>query len=125
MKKFLFVLTCLMVSVMMQAGDVSRQEALEKARQFMPNKEFKQQESGQRKAPGIAPMNSPYYVFNAENNAGFVIVSGDDRTEAILGYSDKGELDIETAPDNVKWLLDYYDKVWRSLVLGACFNYTF
>ncbi len=111
MKKFLFVLTCLMVSVMMQAGDVSRQEALEKARQFMPNKEFKQQESGQRKAPGIAPMNSPYYVFNAENNGGFVIVSGDDRTEAILGYSDKGELDIETAPDNVKWLLDYYDKV--------------
>ncbi len=111
MKKFLFVLTCLMVSVMMQAGDVSRQEALEKARQFMPNKEFKQQESGQRKAPGIAPMNSPYYVFNAENNGGFVIVSGDDRTEAILGYADKGELDVENAPDNVKWLLDYYDEV--------------
>lgn len=111
MKKFLFVLTCLMMSVMMQAGDVSRQEALEKARQFMPNKEFKQQESGQRKAPGIAPMNCPYYVFNAENNGGFVIVSGDDRTEAILGYADKGELDVENAPDNVKWLLDYYDEV--------------
>lgn len=111
MKKFLFVLTCLMMSVMMQAGDVSRQEALEKARQFMPNKEFKQQESGQRKAPGIAPMNSPYYVFNAENNGGFVIVSGDDRTEAILGYADKGELDVENAPENLKWLLDYYDQV--------------
>ena len=111
MKKFLFVLTCLMMSVMMQAGDVSRQEALEKARQFMPNKEFEQQESSQRKAPGIGSMNSPYYVFNAENNGGFVIVSGDDRTEAILGYADKGELDVENAPDNVKWLLDYYDKV--------------
>ena len=96
---------------MLQAGEVSRQEALEKARRFMPNKEFKQQESFQRKVSAVGPKNSPYYVFNAENNSGFVIVSGDDRTEAILGYSDKGELDIETAPDNVKWLLDYYDKV--------------
>ena len=100
-----------MISFMMQAGEVSRQEALEKARQFMPNKEFKQQESGQRKVSAVGTTSSPYYVFNAENNAGFVIVSGDDRTEAILGYSDKGELDIETAPDNVKWLLDYYSKV--------------
>ena len=81
----------------------------------MPNKEFKQQEDGRRKAPGIVPMNSPYYVFNAENNDGFVIVSGDDRTKAILGYADKGELDVENAPDNVKWWLDEYTRQMDAL----------
>ena len=81
----------------------------------MPNKEFKQQEDGRRKAPGIVPMNSPYYVFNAENNDGFVIVSGDDRTKAILGYADKGELDVENAPDNVKWWLDEYARQMDAL----------
>ena len=111
MKKVLTVMVCFMMSIMMQAGDVSRQEALEKAQQFMPNKEFKQQSDSRRKVSANGSQSSPYYVFNAENNGGFVIVSGDDRTEAILGYADKGELDAENAPENVKWLLDYYDQV--------------
>ncbi len=111
MKKVLTAMVCLMMSIMMQAGDVSRQEALEKAQQFMPNKEFKQQSDSRRKVSANGSQSSPYYVFNAENNGGFVIVSGDDRTEAILGYADKGELDAENAPENVKWLLDYYDQV--------------
>ena len=111
MKKVLTAMVCIMMSIMMQAGDVSRQEALEKAQQFMPNKEFKQQSDSRRKVSANGSQSSPYYVFNAENNGGFVIVSGDDRTEAILGYADKGELDAENAPENVKWLLDYYDQV--------------
>ena len=115
MKKVLTAMVCLMMSIMMQAGDASRQEALEKAQQFMPNKEFKQQSDSRRKVSANGSQSSPYYVFNAENNGGFVIVSGDDRTEAILGYADKGELDVENAPDNVKWLLDYYAKVITAL----------
>lgn len=34
----------------------------------------------------------PYYVFNTNDDNGFVIVSGDDRTAEILAYSDKGRL---------------------------------
>ncbi len=110
MRKFLLCLVCFMISFMMQAGEVSRQEALEKARQFMPNKEFKQHESSQRKVSAVATTNSPYYVFNAENNSGFVIVSGDDRTEAILGYSDKGSIDVDRIPEGLQDLLDGYKK---------------
>ncbi len=111
MKKFIIMFGLIMISIMMQAGGVSKYEALEKARRFMPDKKFKQEEGGRRKVLGSGFTNSPYYVFNAENNSGFVIVSGDDRTEAILGYADHGELNIDNAPDNMKWLLDYYDKV--------------
>ena len=31
--------------------------------------------------------NPPYYIFNAEGNGGFVIISGDDRTPEVLGYA--------------------------------------
>ena len=30
-----------------------------------------------------------YYVFNRENDEGFIIVSGDDKTIPVLGYCDK------------------------------------
>lgn len=44
---------------------------------------------------------SPFYVYNVENNGGFVIVSGDDAIGTIIGYSDKGTFDLEGAPSNV------------------------
>jgi hypothetical protein len=37
-------------------------------------------------------------VFNIGTNEGFVIVSGDDRTPAVLGYSDKGSFDMDRLP---------------------------
>ena len=46
-----------------------------------------------------------YYIFNSQN--GYVIVSGDDRAEEILGYGDR-PLDINTMPCNMKaWLATY------------------
>lgn len=56
-----------------------------------------------------------YYVFNVEEDGGFVIVSADDRTEEILGYSDTGTFDTSNMPDNVKSWLGYYEQVIRSL----------
>ena len=44
--------------------------------------------------------NSLYYIINRDNNQGFVVVSGDTRTRAILAYADKGNLDEETLRDN-------------------------
>ena len=49
--------------------------------------------------------NTPFYVFNAEGNAGFVIVSGDDRTKPILGYSVSGSFKEDALPENVEWWL--------------------
>lgn len=48
---------------------------------------------------------APYYIFNIGNREGFVIVSGDDNAEPVLGYSDRGELDLDNMPANmVEWL---------------------
>ena len=59
--------------------------------------------------------NQSFYIFNVENNDGFVIVSGDDRTDAILGYSEHGNLDMNSAPCNVKWLLQAYEQMINNL----------
>ena len=50
-----------------------------------------------------------FYIFNSSN--GYVIVSGDDRAEEILGYGD-GQLDINTIPCNMKaWLATYKEQI--------------
>ena len=51
--------------------------------------------------------NQPYYIFNAdENSGGYVIVAGDDRLPAVLGYSSDGYLDMENAPEALLALLE-------------------
>ena len=53
-----------------------------------------------------------YYVFNAGNNGGYVIISGDDRTEPILGYVEQGSFDPNNIPENMRsWLQLYADQI--------------
>ena len=54
-----------------------------------------------------------FYVFNRD--AGFVIVSADDRAPEILGYSDAGPFDIDSLPDNFRYLLNSYAAELESL----------
>ena len=50
-------------------------------------------------------VNQPIYVFNAEDDKGFVVVSGDDRTDAILGYTLQGCYSEDDAPPALKeWM---------------------
>lgn len=59
---------------------------------------------GVRKA-GKYVNQAAYYVFNADEAKGFVIISGDDRTLPVLGYSSEGSFDVTHLPDNFKgWL---------------------
>ncbi len=111
MKKIYFFLIALFVSLTMNAGEVTEQQALQKAQQFMQGKKFKQ--TNLRRAASIA--GNAYYVFNAENKSGFVIVAGDDRMPDILGYAERGNFNTTKIPTNVKWLMDYYTKVAQSL----------
>lgn len=113
MKKLLFLLLAFMATVAMNAEQVSRQQALKKAQQFMPSKQFGQAKSFAR---GDSPTDmEPFYIFNAKGQKGFVIVSGDDRTEPILGYSDKGEITEKNMPENLKYWLECYEIQMKSL----------
>lgn len=47
-----------------------------------------------------------FYIFNKSNEGGFVIVSGDDRTEDVLGYSNHGTIDMEAINPNLRFWLN-------------------
>ena len=119
MKKLLFTFLAVMVSVTMNAEKVSRQKALQKAQQFMPGKQFTAARS-RSLARGDDPQTEEesLYILNAVNG-GFVIVSGDDRTAPILGYSDKGEFRTDNMPENVRYWLESYVEQIKALDNGA------
>ena len=104
MKKLLFLLLTFMLAVAVNAEQVSRQQALQKARQFMPGKQFAE---AKRFARAGSPVDKePFYIFNTEGQNGFVIISGDDRTQPVLAYAEQGSLEEGQMPDNMKWWLD-------------------
>ena len=47
-----------------------------------------------------------YYVFDNETGPGFVIVSGDDAVQPILGYSDVSDFRVDGMPSNLRWWLE-------------------
>ena len=101
------------ITVPATAQHVSEQTALERANAFL-----QEPTSSMRKAMRKAPRKAPrlkaavtrdeFYIFNDEANQGFVIVSGEERTPDILGYSDEGCFDSSNIPDNVQAWLDGY-----------------
>ncbi len=48
-----------------------------------------------------------YYVFTG-NQGGYVIVAGDDRAPAVLGYSDDGTFDSQNMPEAMQYMLEGY-----------------
>lgn len=49
-----------------------------------------------------------FYVYNIGDNAGFVIVAGDDNVMPILAYSDSGSFPMEDIPQNMAKQLELY-----------------
>jgi len=119
MKRLLFLLIAFISSSAVFAEKVTEQEAFQKAQQFLEGKQFIPQKLLQRKnlhrEPRKGVDSNAYYVFNIEDKGGFVIVSGDDRTEAILGYAEHGSFNEENMPSNVKAWFCYYEQVILSL----------
>ena len=64
-------------------------------------------------------LSRPYYVFNGDDNSGFVIVSGDKRAKKILGYSNTGSFDLDNMPTQLAWLLSEYQKMMEALPSNA------
>ncbi|MDE6720917.1 MAG: Ig-like domain-containing protein, partial [Bacteroidaceae bacterium] len=61
----------------------------------------------------------PYYVFNGDDDRGFVIISGDNRARKILGYSDTGNFDFDNLPPQLSAMLDQYAEQIKSLPESA------
>ena len=101
-KHFSFLTLLLGISVTTVAAPIQPQKAKQLAENF-----FKGSKNGGAKLKmsyqaqdDTKSGNSLYYVINRGDNQGFVVVSGDTRTRAILAYSDKGYLNEEAIHEN-------------------------
>lgn len=131
-----FVLSILFawISIFAYPAQISETKALEKAQQFYAqNKQsllrtatdFQLIHTGTTHTTDLRSVGSTiyYYIFNVTDQQGFVIVSGDDRTKPILGYSNEGSFSAENMPDNLKnWLNFYQSEI--SYVMEADFAQT-
>lgn len=105
------------------ANPVDPEKALETATEFWKSKVGKSSAAGIKrigvdrmsKAAGriaVEEKNPQFYIFTAENNNGFVIVSGDDELPAIVGYSTDATNYATEMPDAlVAWLGEYSEYV--------------
>lgn len=98
------------------ADDVTAEQAEQQAIAFLTNS--RATAGGPHYAPGTTPRLklagkvSGLYVFNVADNGGFVIVSNDDATTPVLGFSDSGSIDPNNIPDNMRaWLQGYADEI--------------
>lgn len=119
-KKLLYLLVLAFLSLTQKAisAPVGENTAKKAATHFAmsmsalrSNAELKLVYTGGIESEGLRAEQAPLlYVYNIGNNAGFVIVSGDDNAYPILGYGDKGGFEVTHMPENIAHWLDFYQK---------------
>lgn len=116
MKKYLLLLLTLVFAMASYADKVTEQQALQKAQRFFKDKQIVSKSLTRSMTRGDqSASQEDFYVFNAEKNGGFVIISGDDRTPEVLGYADSGSLDLNNLPPNLKGWMEEYSKQIKAL----------
>ena len=116
MRKIYLLIIFVLFALGLSAQPISEQEALQKAQRFLHGKNIISPAMAHSLSRGMN--GTPYkhlYLFNVEDNGGFVIVAGDSRAREILGYSDQGHLDYSQMPENMKWWLSQYDEAIASI----------
>lgn len=111
MKK-IWILICILYvlhlcSLPVCAQQISKEVAKEKALAFL-SKSAKTRKASPELV--LANDQNEFYIFNNESNGGYIIVSGDERTPDVLGYSDNGHYDSKHVPCNMQAVLDGYAK---------------
>lgn len=114
MKHLLFTIAAIFAFTAAFASPVTKEQARQRALSFLSTKATYDVGSKADNPSDltVADSSSAYYVFNVGQNGGFVIVSSDDRTETVLGYSDTGSFNTTDVPEALnELLLDYTNQV--------------
>lgn len=130
MRKYLLTLVgCTLWTLLSVAAPRTAQEAAEIASRFtslhQPIRAKQSSAMGQQMRLAYTQAQTNHtpalYVFNTEKaDGGFVIVSADDNTRAILGYADNGTFSKENMPANMRfWLQMYADEIARASEMPA------
>ena len=99
------------------AGPIDKEQAMQKAQRFYSDRGQTSKVRKLKQVPRAAEVstameNDCFYVFNAGEDDGYVIISGDDRTPDVLGYCDNGTFRADDMPENMKaWLEDYAEQI--------------
>lgn len=128
MKKKLLTLALALLPMLGFSQHRSESEAISVAQEFWGNKvnraklkAVSQSSLAKAKARTMAKEaaakggKQSFYVINDEERHRFVIVSSDDRLIKILGYSDNGIFDSETAPGGLIDMLNGYDEQYTKV----------
>lgn len=117
MKRLFLIFLITLAASALNADPITWQNAQQLAKSFFAQKGISMSTTSPaakapRKNVTAKEADSYYYIFNAGNNNGFVVVSGSNQTEQILGYTDSGAFDPSNTPENMKsWLQGYADEI--------------
>lgn len=122
MRKYLFLILACTLSVFAWAAERSATEAAEIAAQFLRDQATTQAPGAPAREVALpvltrtyAKINkeeTAYYIFNQGNEQGFIVVSGDDRTEDILMYAEEGHFDPDKINPNMRfWLRHLQEEI--------------
>ena len=116
----LLLLLGLLLSTALQAAPVDMEQARKQAADFLMKRaksntpivmQRVELEAGIARRSSTVATSEPFYLFNAtRTQGGYVVVSGDDRVPAILGYSETGTLSTDNMPENMKAFLESYTR---------------
>ena len=117
MKKSLLLAFMLSLCTWVWSANITIEQARQVAQKFMESKglagSLQQTQSPSTRKRSIRLGSADYYyVFNVGQNQGYVIVSGDDNAPSVLGYSTRGNFDVDKIPSNMAaWLQGYADQI--------------
>ena len=122
-KRSIITMMCLLAITTVWAKQVSESQARSIAAKFMsshamPSTNLKMAQKAPRLNAPASSGDAAYYVFNA-SQGGYVIVAGDDRAPAVLGYSERGTFDTQDVPEAMQELIDSYAEQIDALGHGA------
>lgn len=126
MKNLLLICIGAISFTLAKAENVTQDKAAEMAKTFFANQNKLRSENtdiklklvwcgkneNQLRSEGITPS---FYVFNRTDSPGFVIISGEDSTFPILGYSNSKAFKATDMPDNLSSLMNSYEEQIKSI----------
>lgn len=106
-KRLSFIITLMTMVFVAHAKRISEVAAYEKAAQAA--RSIIPERRGSDRPVTLAYKSDSYYVYNYAGG-GFVIVSGSDLTDEVLGYSRTGSFNANDIPENMTEILESYNK---------------
>lgn len=125
MKRIPLLLSFLLTAIFAYADNISEQQAYSIAVAFAKSHNMKEsvqqpKMAAKRSNKSQTSSNAAYYVFNmGDKNDGFVIVSGNDSSQPVLGYSTEGSFDEANMPEELNAMLEANASNTYSSIAGS------